>query len=112
MAKEFDCPIIALSQLNRSLENRPDKRPKAADLRDSGKIEQDADQIVAIYRDEVYHERTADNADLAEAIILKNRNGVTGKVLLTFEGQYSRFCDFIAINHDDIPEKFMGGNHA
>lgn len=112
MAKEFDCPIIALSQLNRSLENRPDKRPKAADLRDSGKIEQDADQIVAIYRDEVYHERSADNADLAEAIILKNRNGVTGKVLLTFEGQYSRFCDFIAINHDNIPEKFMGGNHA
>ena len=112
MAKEFDCPIIALSQLNRSLENRPDKRPKASDLRDSGKIEQDADQIIAIYRDEVYHERTKDNADLAEAIILKNRNGVIGKVLLTFEGQYSRFCDFIPVNQEAIPEKFTGGNHA
>lgn len=112
IAKDFSCPVVALSQLNRSLENRPDKRPKASDLRDSGKVEQDADQIIAIYRDEVYNERTADNADLAEALILKNRNGAIGKVLLTFEGQYSRFCDFIPVNHDDIPQKFIGGNHA
>jgi replicative DNA helicase len=93
MAKELDVPVVALSQLNRALEQRPNKRPQMADLRESGAIEQDADLILAIYRDEVYNPDSPDKG-VAEINLLKQRNGPIGVVKLTFLGQHTRFENY------------------
>ncbi|WP_297212994.1 MULTISPECIES: replicative DNA helicase [Thermodesulfovibrio] len=94
MAKELKVPVIALSQLNRSVERTSDRKPTLANLRESGAIEQDADLIIFLYRDEVYNKKNPANKGKAEVIVAKQRNGPTDEITLTFLSDYTRFLDY------------------
>ncbi|MBQ2753930.1 MAG: replicative DNA helicase, partial [Clostridia bacterium] len=93
LAKDFDIPVLALSQLSRASKDRADKRPLLTDLRESGAIEQDADVVLMLYRDEYYNENT-ETPGQAEVIIAKHRSGETGKVFLNWQSEYTKFADF------------------
>jgi len=95
LAKDLNVPVMALSQLNRKVEDRPNKRPQLADLRESGAIEQDADVIAFIYRDELYHPTSEENKNIAEIIVAKQRNGPTDFFKLTFQKEFTRFRDYV-----------------
>ena len=93
LAKELDVPVIALSQLSRAVESRTDKRPLLSDLRESGSIEQDADLVMFIYRDDYYNKETSEKPGQAELIVAKHRNGAVGHVDLAFMPHYTTFAD-------------------
>ena len=96
LARDLDVPIIALSQLSRAVEQRHDKRPILSDLRESGSIEQDADIVMFIYRDEYYNGEESEQQGLAEVIVAKHRNGPTDTVKLSFLKRYAKFSDLAA----------------
>jgi replicative DNA helicase len=96
LARDLEVPIIALSQLSRAVEQRHDKRPILSDLRESGSIEQDADLVMFVYRDEYYNPEDTDSAGVAELILAKHRNGATGIEKLAFQKRYAKFADLAA----------------
>ena len=96
LARDLDVPIVAMSQLSRAVEQRHDKRPILSDLRESGSIEQDADVVCFIYRDEYYNQEESDQQGLAEVIVAKHRNGPTDTVKLSFLRRYAKFSDLAA----------------
>src|ERR687891_1127381 len=96
LARELEVPIIAASQLNRSLESREDKRPRLSDLRESGSLEQDADVVMFVFRDEYYLGEESDQQGVAEVILAKHRNGPTGTVKLSFLRRYAKYADLAA----------------
>ena len=96
LARDLDVPILALSQLSRAVEQRHDKRPILSDLRESGSIEQDADLVLFVYRDEYYNGEESDQQGLAELILAKHRNGPTDAIKLSFLRRYAKFADLAA----------------
>ncbi|MCA9378684.1 replicative DNA helicase, partial [Candidatus Peregrinibacteria bacterium] len=102
LARELNVPVIALSQLSRSLESRPDKRPIMSDLRESGSIEQDADIIMMLYRDDYYNE-FSEQAGVTNVLIRKNRNGPIGQVDLKFEKNHQKFYEMAKRQEEDFP---------
>ena len=105
LARELECPVVALSQLSRNLEQRQDKRPMLSDLRESGSIEQDADVVMFLYRDEVYDIESPDQG-MAEVLVAKHRSGPTGRVKLAWLSHYTRFADMARTNDSPPPEEY------
>ena len=101
LARDLEVPIVALSQLSRAVEQRHDKRPILSDLRESGSIEQDADLVMFVYRDEYYNPEDTESAGIAEVILAKHRNGATGIEKLAFQKRYAKFADLAAAADDD-----------
>jgi replicative DNA helicase len=95
LAKELEVPVVAISQLNRGAEQRSDKRPQLSDLRESGAIEQDADMVILLHREDAY-EKESPRAGEADFIVAKHRNGPTDTITVAFQGHYSRFVDMAA----------------